>query len=205
MLRAAAGRGGSVHVSRAGGWLCTATGREFWPLDPRPEEVDIEDIAHALSLACRFAGHCSRLYTVGEHSLLVARHVPPEDALWGLLHDAAEAYLPDMPRPLKRLPEFAWYRQAERRVMDAICDRFGLPRTEPESVKAADLRALATEARDLMPARSVARWGSIAGVEPFREDLRPWTPPEGTRAQFLARFHELVSKRPAAAPAGGGA
>jgi hypothetical protein len=194
-------------VSRAGGWICTASGREFWPLDPRPEEVDIEDIAHALSRACRFAGHCSRLYTVGEHSILVASWVPPEDALWGLLHDAAEAYLPDMPRPLKRLPEFAWYRAAERRVMDAVCDRFGLPRAEPQSVKAADLRALATEARDLMPPRSVTRWGSIAGVEPYPDDLKPECHPDVTREAFLDAFRVISSgtgERPDTAPAGGG-
>lgn len=68
---------------RRGDWIQTFTGRRFWPLDPRPEDVCIEDIAHALSLKCRFGGHCTRFYSVAEHSVHVSNYVPAEFALWG--------------------------------------------------------------------------------------------------------------------------
>lgn len=88
---------------RKGDWIQTYTGRQFWPLDPKPEEVCIEDIAHALSQQCRYAGHTIRFYSVAQHSVEIALRVPRAAALWGLLHDAAEAYLVDLPRPVKYL------------------------------------------------------------------------------------------------------
>ena len=115
-----------------------ASGARFYPLDPRPEEIQIEDVAHALGHLCRFAGHTSSFYTVAQHSVLVSRICEPQDALWGLLHDASEAYLGDMVRPLKRQPEMASYQEAEERLMAAICERFGLPAAMPESVVRAD-------------------------------------------------------------------
>jgi hypothetical protein len=183
-------------MSRRGDWLCTASGRQFWPLDPRADEIRVEDIAHALARSCRFLGHCSRFYSIAEHSLLVARHTVGDEAtrLRALLHDAAEAYLPDMPRPLKHLPEFAWYRETERRIMDAVCERFGLELEEPASVKAADLRALATEARELMPRVSVDRWASIDGVPSFESGLVFGSyvlPMQLVAGEFLVAFEEL--------------
>ena len=86
-----------MKALRNGSWLQTYTGIQFWPLDPRPEEIDIQDIAHALSLLCRFNGHCQRFYSVAEHSVHVSTILAPEFGLWGLLHDAAEAYLSDIP------------------------------------------------------------------------------------------------------------
>ena len=87
---------------RVGDWIQTMSGVIFYPLDPRPEEIRIEDIAHALSHQCRFAGHCREFYSVAEHSVRVSRELPQEFMLWGLLHDASEAYLVDLPRPIKR-------------------------------------------------------------------------------------------------------
>ena len=71
----------STTQGRKGDWILTYSGIEFWPLDPRPEDVRIEDIAHALSMQCRFAGHCDRFYSVAEHSIRVADLVPREDKL----------------------------------------------------------------------------------------------------------------------------
>lgn len=171
---------------RYGDWLQTYSGVQFWPLDPRPEEIRIEDIAHALSNQCRFSGHVSAHYSVAEHCVRVSRIVPALDALWGLLHDAAEAYLVDLPRPLKRLPGFAAYRDAESEIMVAVCSKFGLP-MEPASVRLADAVLLATEARDLMGPRP-APW--MAMPEPLVERIEPWGA-AFAEAAFLARFIEL--------------
>src|ERR1017187_10636100 len=79
------------------GSITTFSGIHFWPLLPNPADIRIEDIAHALSNQCRFAGHAREFYSVAEHSVRVSQLCPPEDALWGLLHDASEAYLTDVP------------------------------------------------------------------------------------------------------------
>jgi hypothetical protein len=142
-----------------GPWIRTFTGRRFYPLDPRADEVCAVDIAHALSMQCRYAGHSRWHYSVAQHSVLVSEHVekavghhvhlhPPGVAAWALLHDAAEAYVLDIPRPLKHaLPEF---QQAEKKVMAAICDAFDLPHEEPAIVKRIDTAILADEAKVLM-------------------------------------------------------
>src|SRR5579885_2784587 len=90
---------------RHGDWIQTYCGVAFYPLDPRPEEILIEDIAHALSMLCRFTGHVKRFYSVAQHCVYVSHRCDPKDALWGLLHDAAEAYLNDISRPVKSLRE----------------------------------------------------------------------------------------------------
>lgn len=84
---------------RRGDWMQTYTGRQFWPLDPLPEDVFIEDIAHALSMQCRYAGHVTRFYSVAEHSVLIARCAPPEAKLYALLgaSDAFEQFINNTP------------------------------------------------------------------------------------------------------------
>ena len=133
---------------RNGDWMQTITGRIFWPIDPRPEDVCIEDIAHALSMMCRFNGHCKFFYSVAEHSVHVSNICSPENKRWGLLHDATEAYLADIVRPAK--PYIDGYKPAETRLMIAICKKFGLPEIEPLEVKHADMAILADEANQVM-------------------------------------------------------
>lgn len=167
-------------------WIQTYTGRRVDPLDPAPDALDIVDIAHALSLLCRFNGHCRVFYSVAEHSVRVARAVPPEDALWGLLHDASEPYLADVPRPLKqRLPE---YHVAEERFMRVVAARFGLSWPMPASVDRADTALLVTEARDLM-GTDARTWG--IDVPPLSEPITPWSATEAERA-FLSLWQELA-------------
>ncbi|MBV8346940.1 MAG: hypothetical protein JOZ49_05210 [Mycolicibacterium sp.] len=169
-------------------WIQTYRGRQFWPLQPRAEEVFLDDIAHALARQCRFSGHCLAFYSVAQHSILVSQCAPPgEDPLWGLLHDAAEAYLIDMARPVKHSPMLDGFRQVEDLVMAAICRRFGIAKTQPAWVKHADRVVLATEKRDVMapPARP---W--TPGLEPLPEPIRPLGPLDAERA-FHERFAEL--------------
>ena len=170
-------------------WIQTYRGRRFPLLDSSPSDLDIEDIAHALSMLCRFGGHVRDFYSVASHSVLVSQMVPPEDALWGLLHDAAEAYLGDVVSPLKRWPRMAWYRAAETTLLDQIVYHWGLPREMPPSVQNADQRACMTEARDLLG----PGWEKWPGMPAPWGDVRVSAEqPAAAKARFLARFHELT-------------
>jgi uncharacterized protein len=179
--------------ARGGDWIQTFSGAKFYPLNPREYEICVEDIAHALANQCRYAGHVREFLSVAEHSVRVSRACDPADALWGLLHDASEFVLGDICRPLKHLPQFAFYREAEDRLQRMICRRFGLPEEMPESVQLADETLLATEARDLMAPLHPewARW--IEAITPLPERIVPW-PPVLAEAMFLGRFHELTRK-----------
>jgi hypothetical protein len=180
-----------AELARTGDFMQTATGRKFWPLDPRAEEVFIEDIAHSLSLQCRYAGHCLRFYSVAEHSVLMARKLRWEGvdvALYALLHDAAEAYTVDVPRPLKRF--LVGYKEAEAKVMDVIAERFGLAAEMPAVVHDADNRIIGDELANLVPMDWHARYaGEELGVE-----LRYWSA-EKAKDEFMATFNMLMDNR----------
>jgi hypothetical protein len=180
-----------TEQARRGDWIASFTGKRLYPFDLRSEDVDVNDIIHSLSNQCRFSGHCSSWYSVAQHSVLVSLICHPDDALWGLLHDASEYVLCDIPSPLKRMPEFEPYRIAEQNVMRVICDVFGLPHEEPASVKRADKRMLATEVRDLTVTEGRG-WSAL--MEPYEFHVKPWSP-EYARIKFTSRFHELTMKR----------
>jgi 5'-deoxynucleotidase YfbR-like HD superfamily hydrolase len=169
-------------------YVSTYLGNRFFLTRPHIDDVAIEDIAHGLAYQCRFNGQTSAFYSVAQHSLMVMGLVPESEYLPALLHDAAEAYLGDMVKPLKNLfPEFS---SIEARVMEIIGHRFGvdLTRLHP-AIKEADLVALATEKRDLMP-HSTEPWTYISGIEPLAEKIVPMGPAEAKSA-FLAAFSRL--------------
>ncbi len=181
---------GTPLLVDTGGWMLTFTGRAFYPLDPRADNIDIIDVAHALSMICRYGGHVRRFYSVSEHCVLMSRAVPPADALWALLHDATETYMGDMIRPLKRqLPEYA---AAEDRLMLVICDRFGLPYQCPPSVKAADTRSLRDE-RDALNTPPPMPWVASENVPALGVPIVGWSPEHAKRA-FLDRYTELTGE-----------
>ncbi len=171
----------------------TYCGYTFQPLTPKCQDIKIVDVAHALSNQGRFTGHTRFFYSVAEHSVRVAELVKQlggdtRTQLWGLLHDSSEAYLVDVPSPLKRSPGFAAYRRAEKTLMVAVCKRFGLPKLRPTIVYRADAMLLATEVRDLMHGDR-PYWKKLIEV-PIKERIRPWSS-YVARYEFLKTFEAL--------------
>ncbi len=171
------------------GWIQLYSGRKFFPLNPQVDAIDIEDIAHSLSNMCRFTGHVKSFYSVAQHSVLVSYLCGANNALYGLLHDATEAYLVDMPKPIKRLETFSNFREIEASIMLVIAKKFGLPDVEPPPVKAADIRILATEARDLMSPLH-PDWKQPCEPYPFK--IEPLSPGEAKKL-FMDRYRELTN------------
>ena len=172
----------------AGYWIETFHGRRVDPVNPDPDQIAIDDIAHALARQCRFTGHSRDFYTVAQHSVLVSWRCPLECALEGLLHDAGEAYLADLARPVKVQPAMAAYREAEERLERVIAAKFGLVFPWPAAVKRADDAVLRAEARDLLP-NSCGWWRE--GGDPAPVVVHPWSPAEAER-MFLAEYASIV-------------
>jgi hypothetical protein len=154
---------------------------------------DIESIAHALSNKCRFSGHSRKFWSVAQHSVLVSCYCDLEDAKWGLLHDASEAYLVDLPTPLKILPEFSFYKEIEDKLQEVVYKTFGLIGPEPPSIYRADKILLVSEKRDLMPENDGWKISDIFPPEKFPP--LPFTlcplEPEQSEKFFLNRFKDL--------------
>jgi 5'-deoxynucleotidase YfbR-like HD superfamily hydrolase len=166
--------------------IALQSGEYFDFLDPAASRFTIEDIAHALAHICRFTGHVHTYYSVAQHSVHVSRIVPAWCALAGLLHDAAEAFVGDVSKPLKDLlPD---YRIIETRVEQAVLDRFGLSLPLPLEIKEADITMLATEQRQLMTNGDT--WHHTHGRQPLDMKL-PYMPPKIAKQAFLDRFAEL--------------
>lgn len=169
-------------------YVSTYLGHRFYLTRPHIDDVAIEDIAHGLAYQCRFNGQTRDFYSVAQHSLMVMSLVPENIRLPALLHDAAEAYLGDMVKPLKNLfPEFS---VIEARVMEIIGQRFALDLTQLDpAIKQADLIALATEKRDLMP-YSTEAWSYLTGIDPLPAKIKPLGPIAAKQA-FLDAFAQL--------------
>jgi 5'-deoxynucleotidase YfbR-like HD superfamily hydrolase len=187
-----------THAPPAPGpYLQTVSGRWVNPFDPDPDQLDLGDIARALANQCRFGGHCRTFYSIAQHSVIVSQLVEErggdaEDAFAALMHDAAEAYLGDMPHPIKhRSPLGAAFREAEHHLEQAIRDRFAIRADVPE-IKPADRALLATERRAF--SAETWHWPELEGVEPLDLELTAWPPDEAARA-FAARYAELDARR----------
>ncbi|MFN9115813.1 MAG: phosphohydrolase [Bacteroidota bacterium] len=201
----------------------TFTGRHINPFDPDPAAIDIEDIAHALSHICRFTGHTRTFYSVAEHCTRAADYNTMTSihgtmgkrsrrlALATLLHDASEAYLTDIPRPLKPhvyvrpYLEMATgtrgnlysYRGAEGELQTTIYSRFGLTTDDisdfTQAIHEADLIMLATERRDLLTPTS-AIWPELEHLTPMLPDRIVPLAPAAAKTDFLRLFHELTQE-----------
>lgn len=175
------------HCGGEAAWITTYTGRRFHLLDPDPGAIVIEDIAHALSMICRFNGHIRRFYSVAEHSLNVASQCSPDNKLAGLLHDGSEAYISDIVKPLKDTPEFAFYREVEARVQGAVYSAFGLPHGGiPLEVQLVDYHMAGTEGASLLPV--IPEWAYQREALPV--EIR-CLPPVEAELRFLDAFRRL--------------
>lgn len=182
-----------MSEKREGDWIKVFSGGMFWPLDPRAEEVNITDIAHSLSLLCRYGGHSNCFYSVAEHSVhmadLLDRQTYSDDIIkWALLHDASEAYCADVPRPLKKnLPD---YMALEDRISKVIIQHFGLLPEMPLIVKEYDDRICLNEMDELLnnhlhPVREGLRLPDI--------EIRGWYP-EKAKTEFLKAYNKYFWK-----------
>lgn len=175
-------------------FIQTYTGHAFPLLDPSPKDIFLEDIAHALAYTNRFNGHALFPYSVAQHSLLMVDIAPHGFEMDALLHDAAEAYVGDIVRPLKALlPEF---KSIESRIMKAIEDRLHRPCTPDRRrvIRDLDLAMLAAERNHVM-APSKEAWPSIEGVEPAKVIIDPcW--PEFVKANFISTYVKLAKGYP---------
>lgn len=172
---------------RGDGWFVTRSGNKFFPLNPRVDEIDIKDISFALSNICRFGGHVE-FYSVAEHCCHVSDACPPALKFLGLMHDATEAFLGDMVRPLKQQMEF--YRVVEDSMWYAIAKRFNLP-TDTSPIKIYDNQALLAERNQLMiEGPNTRNWYWDGSVKPLNCVIRRW-PPHIARREFMNRYEQL--------------
>lgn len=146
----------TYQQERVGDYIQVNSGRHFYVLDPRPEDITMNDIAHSLANICRFTGHGDRFYGVGEHSILCARVARKLGystlvQLYCLLHDGSESVVNDLARPVKQnIPQ---YKEVEDRIMAVIWEVAGLPKPTAEDykiVKIIDNTLLINEMEQLM-------------------------------------------------------
>ena len=171
-------------------WMETYTGKHVDVLNMEPSDVRIEDIAHHLSLICRFGGACREFYSVAQHSVRVVTLVPEKLKLAALLHDAAEAYVGDIIRPGKTIGN----ELLEEIILEVIAEAFGLPEGFEANplIKKADTRMLLMEARDLMHSKG-ADWEAPA-VELYEDKLIPYSP-QIAEQSFLLYYHAIMVER----------
>jgi len=165
----------NVKTDFGPGVIKTFSGKFFDVTNPNSELIDIRDIAHSLSNLCRFGGHTRRFYSVAEHSLRVAAYAAPEHKLAALLHDASEAYLTDLPRPVKAL--FPEYVKIENNLQKVIAEKFGFGYPYHKSISELDELVLKLEYKEMMN-------NLILDVKPM--------PPETAREEFIQAFIEFI-------------
>lgn len=184
-------------MSRSVSDIVTFTGRVVDPLNLDPDKVNIIDIAHSLSLQCRFTGHVKWHYSVGHHSILCAQFA---HELWGkdertfalLMHDASETYCADLARPIKRAEGLGEaYREVEDRIQATIAAKFGIPFPFPDYVGMIDNALLLAEQQQLMP-----RFRHIPAEDVVYEYAIPPRDPAYVEGLFLGMYEGLTGETP---------
>jgi 5'-nucleotidase len=185
-------------VLEPGPFIQTLSGRRVNPLDAAVEDIDPADIARALSNLCRFGGHSKAFYSVAQHSAIVCDLLEqrggatPDELMAALLHDAAEAYLGDLPHPLKHRSELgAAFRVAEKRLEAVIAERFALPEAAAK-IKPLDKALLATERRTF--SEVTWHWPELDGAEELDLVIEPWDSARAL-AEFTERYERIDALR----------
>uniref|UniRef100_I2Q003 Uncharacterized protein n=1 Tax=Desulfovibrio sp. U5L TaxID=596152 RepID=I2Q003_9BACT len=175
-------------------FIPTFTGKVFNVEVPSSHDISIRDIAHSLSMQCRFGGHCQQFYSAAEHSVILSRLVEKEFAMCALLHESSHAYIHDVVITLQYL--LPGYLEMANRIWAMVAKRFHLPSVIPLAIRNVDLRLRASEIEYLL-LPSTRTW--LQGVTPFtleelgvRHSKQLGMLPREANRQFLARFAELV-------------
>lgn len=176
--------------SRVGDFISTFTGGKWYPLDPRVEEVKIEDIAHSLSMLCRYNGHCKYFYSVAEHCWLLSYAVPDQYKLEALVHDGSEAYTSDIPRPFKYSDSMSLFREIEDKNASVVYEFVGLSYPESAVVKEFDKRIVGNEGAALLP---YTDWHTSINKIPNIEIVG--YEPTKMEQLYLDRYHELYENK----------
>jgi hypothetical protein len=170
--------------------MMTFSGKYFIPGNPKPDQICIEDIAHALAAEPRYNGHTKYPYSVAQHSVNMYKVAPKAFKLESLLHDATEAYMKDIPTALKSLlPE---YQRLEDNLYTLLAGMFGFPAEMSPQVKETDMRMLVTEAAHLFPADRRERWWVEMPFEPYPYIDSSYWEPNRAEDLFLQAFYETV-------------
>lgn len=177
------------------------SGEFFNPLKPNPAKIHIADIAHALSMKCRFTGHCRRFISVAEHSLVVSKLVPQDSALAALLHDATEAYLPDIASPVKQQATYSRHKVKEKLLEATIFFKFNIFEIDTIAIKLADNVAVGVEALyNLTGFDTAQHWEWVRDIHDANPELVAKAVglyrhlrPEDAEAAFLHRWQELTA------------
>lgn len=171
---------------------------KFYAIDPRVEEVNLEDIAHGLSLICRYTGQCTHFYSVAQHCLNVYRDLEEQGydldiQLWGLLHDATEVYISDLPTPFKvEMPE---YNAFEKNIEKVIYEKFGLDYPDEETykiIKNSDREVLCNEVELIM--RNEGDWASKYPHKKIDIDVS-FRDMKEVEIEYFNMVKELIKKR----------
>lgn len=178
----------SEYVELGQPYIQTFSGIKFTFLNPTSEMIEIEDIAHSLSMSCRYGGHCWPFYSVAKHSLIMSYLVSPENALAALLHDAPEFVLKDLPSPIKN--QMPIYIDIENKLYSTIADKYNIPLEIPEEVHKIDRAMIGLEWDFFMEKNSNPNLNQFYDAHFFT--IKPMM---ATKKQFLDRFHELYNKQ----------
>ena len=173
----------------------------FWPLDARVEEINVQDIARGLANEDRYGNQTPYFYSVAWHTVALSYVVPEHLQKWALIHDAAEAYLCDIPRVLKKLGAFDVYREAEGRLLIIIAEALGMDDVnEPEELKPYDIMMSQTEMLVMYGDYAEAKLRSlgftdqdIAEANADRHLIKHLEPEQAYTA-WMDRYHELFGK-----------
>ncbi|MDE1867451.1 MAG: hypothetical protein KGI08_07060 [Thaumarchaeota archaeon] len=179
--------GALLETRPAEPYIETYTGEKFYFLNPTPDMIHIEDIAHALANQCRFTGHSSKFYSVAEHSIYVSKLCG--NSIAGLLHDASEAYLTDVASPVK--PFLHNYKTLEDKLMKAIATKFNFPYPFVEEVHIADKIQLLMEARHLIRSEGTD-WATYDPDLAYRGIQPKCLVPQLAEGYFLEQFKGIM-------------